>query len=325
MIDDDRNNLIIEAAHRRMDSVESMLRRFTNNPAPTVPQYDLSFASSPPPPAHGLLRADHWHLTTYVDGQLIIDAPDAYFFSQPDNGFVWPSNWLVDSTTAGYSFFPVWGATPVDTVWGPTFSGGSFWFPWWKNIYWPDASSLLNNMQGSNILPFTDFSGSHSIQNYTPGTGKAMRGGSFSNGTATLFGNTSYQRSGVGTMWTALYDVSTKNMGQGNATVNGMGFVSPSQGWTPWSGAFTQNYPFYQGLILPLQDGADHNVWSWNMFGGLLQIDGGPGGDHTTGPGFATTMSVTDVAFHTIKWEVTYNGHDYVDLPPGVSNPYVGS
>jgi hypothetical protein len=48
MVDDDRNNLIIEAAHRRMDSVESMLSRLTNNPAPTVPQYDLQVAPAAP-------------------------------------------------------------------------------------------------------------------------------------------------------------------------------------------------------------------------------------------------------------------------------------
>lgn len=290
---------------------------------------DEEILPPPPPPvdpdAHGLLRADHWHLTTYIDGDMIIDAPDCYAFSQPDNGFVWPANWLVDQATAGYSFYPVWNATPIDTVWGPIFAGGDHWRPWWKNIYWPDASSLLNAMQGSNILPFTDVFGSHSIQNYTPGSGKAMRGGSSTYGTATLFGDPSYQYSDIGTMLTCLYDVSTKNMGQGNAQTDGMGFKSSSGGWTPWDGEFAISRPWYQGLFLPLQDGSDGNVWAWSMLGGsVLQLGGGPGGDPTTGPGFATTMSVGDASFHTIKWEVTYNGHDYVDLPPGVSNPYAG-
>lgn len=274
----------------------------------------------PEPDVNGLLRVDHWHLTAYIDDDLIIDAPDSYFLSQPDNGFVWPDNWIVDAATAGYGLDPVWGAGPVDTTYGPFFAGGSFWLPWWKNIYWDSASDLLNNMQGTDILPFTDPFTSHSIQTYTGGSGKAMRGG-VSDGFASLLGDETYERDDIGTMWTALYDVSSYHMGGGNAHTNGISFEVPSQSWTPWGGAVSYSFGPYQSLFLPLQDGDDHIEHDWSL-SHLLYTLGGPAGDYTTGPGFATTMSVDDTDFHTIKIEVTYNGHDYGVIEPGQFTPY---
>jgi hypothetical protein len=53
---DDRHNLLVEAAHARMDKIEQRIRR--RQYAPTVPQYDLQGGPPTPPPQVLMATAD---------------------------------------------------------------------------------------------------------------------------------------------------------------------------------------------------------------------------------------------------------------------------
>jgi len=316
--------MITKEHYKRLTAVEKKLYQLNHNPAPTVPQYDLNFSAIPPTP-HGLLRADHWAIDVYSNSVLLFHIPDCYAFSQPDNGFVFTGDWL--NVTALQSMYggiiPTWLAFPTNYVWGPFFFGGDSWRFWIKNVYWDEVPTLLNNMQGSNVNPFTNFSGSFAINTF-PGGGKAARPNSFDSSTyMDLEGDSSYQRNAIGTTYIAKYDLSPYQMGQGNIISNGMIFRA-AQDWNPAQGASGLNTSNQLKVQLPLTDGADNNVWAWSLTSGFFKLSGGPGGNMTTGPAFSTSMSVGDQFFTTIEWDIIYNGHEYVDLPPGIRNPYTG-
>lgn len=65
-MNDDRHNLEVEAAHRRIDALERIIKTKINNPAPTVPQYDQF--NFPQDAAPGQIATDPNDNTMWVYG-----------------------------------------------------------------------------------------------------------------------------------------------------------------------------------------------------------------------------------------------------------------
>lgn len=295
--------------------------------APTVPVYDITPTPPPPPPDEipdGQMRADIWHYTLYCDGQMVFDYPDAYILSPPDNGFVWPDDWLAGGRVPGSlgGVNVAFMAYPSTYISGPWFAGGGNWFPFIRNAYWD--GTLLQTFQGgsglSGISPFVDPFGSWFVRTYTgTGGGRAAQGSFSGSGTMWLNNGLAYRRSTKNVMYVAQWDLSTYHMQQGNAILLGTAVEPITYMWNPWGGYGTPgdvNFWIGMGIILPLVDGsggtAEGSPHSWYF---------GPAGSSpfqtrtvTTGPGHSITMSNNDGTFHTMKIEATYLGHQYPKL-----------
>lgn len=285
-----------------------------------------NFVEVPPPPPpipDGQMRADIWHWTVYCDSQVVFDFPNMYCLSPPDNGYVWPPDWLAGGrvplalASSGHNTsFP---GDPISYISGPNFYGANVWLPWIRNAYWDGA--LLNSLQGGTGVstaysPFVDSHGSWTITPYLgAGGGRAARGSvSQTDGRLWLNDVSTYHRGSVGVTYTAQWDISTYQIGQGNAAPVGMTIEFVARRWTPWAGysTFPPNQFSAQNITLPLIDGtggsAEGSPHSWDFQGGFIERT------RTTGPGYSITMSNADSTWHTMKLDATHLSHEYPGL-----------